>query len=58
MAGKEPVAELSPQLSANDATVTQWVEARGRLEEADTYWLATVRPDGPAHGFCCREVGS
>ncbi|MGH2558273.1 MAG: pyridoxamine 5'-phosphate oxidase family protein [Thermomicrobiales bacterium] len=26
-----------------------WAEARRRLEEAGTYWLATVRPDGRSH---------
>jgi nitroimidazol reductase NimA-like FMN-containing flavoprotein (pyridoxamine 5'-phosphate oxidase superfamily) len=26
-----------------------WAEARGRLEEGGTYWLATARPDGRPH---------
>jgi nitroimidazol reductase NimA-like FMN-containing flavoprotein (pyridoxamine 5'-phosphate oxidase superfamily) len=48
MAGKEPVVE---QLFNADDTrpLTTWAEARRRLEEADTYWLATVRPDGRPH---------
>jgi nitroimidazol reductase NimA-like FMN-containing flavoprotein (pyridoxamine 5'-phosphate oxidase superfamily) len=47
MTVKEPVAELL--VSANDAAVTPWAQARGRLEQADTYWLSTVRPDGRPH---------
>ncbi len=29
--------------------VTTWAQVRRRLEEANTYWLATVRPDGRPH---------
>ena len=49
MTVKDPVAELEPQFSSNDATLTPWEEARGRLEKAEVYWLATVRPDGRPH---------
>ena len=35
MAVKNPVAELEPQFSSDDATLTPW---------AEVYWLATVRP--------------
>ena len=44
MAEKAPAAE-QPYL-AEDTAPTPWAEARERLAEADTYWLATVRPDG------------
>lgn len=44
---KEPVAE-QPYL-ADDVTSTPWAEAHGRLAEADSYWLTTVRPDGRPH---------
>jgi nitroimidazol reductase NimA-like FMN-containing flavoprotein (pyridoxamine 5'-phosphate oxidase superfamily) len=44
---KEPVAER-PYL-AEDTTPTPWTEARQRLADADSYWLATVRPDGLPH---------
>jgi hypothetical protein len=47
MIGKEPVSAQS--LSADGAAVTPWVRARRRLEDAETYWLATVRPDGRPH---------
>jgi general stress protein 26 len=49
MAGKEPVAELQPQFSSDDAIPTPWAKARGRLEQAEVYWLSTVRPDGRPH---------
>src|SRR5215210_9310852 len=47
MADREPVAEQP--FGADDAALTPWAEARGCLEEAGTYWLATVRPDGRPH---------
>jgi nitroimidazol reductase NimA-like FMN-containing flavoprotein (pyridoxamine 5'-phosphate oxidase superfamily) len=47
MAEKAPAAE-QPYL-AGDTTPTPWAEARERLAEADTYWLATVRQDGLPH---------
>ena len=47
MADREPVAERP--FSADDTVPTPWAEARGRLEKAGTYWLATARPDGRPH---------
>ena len=49
MAEKEPVAELEPQFSSDDADPTAWAEARESLERAEVYWLSTVRPDGRPH---------
>jgi general stress protein 26 len=45
----EPMAELQPQFSSDGAAPTSWAEARGHLEKAEIYWLATVRPDGRPH---------
>jgi nitroimidazol reductase NimA-like FMN-containing flavoprotein (pyridoxamine 5'-phosphate oxidase superfamily) len=45
----DPVAELDPQFSSDDATPTRWAEARDCLEKAEIYWLSTVRPDGRPH---------
>jgi hypothetical protein len=45
MADKDPVAELLPN-SSPGSTLTAWGDARGRLAEAPTYWVATVHPDG------------
>ncbi len=48
MAGMEPVAEQ--RVSADDARpLPTWAEARRQLAAAETYWLATVRPDGRPH---------
>jgi nitroimidazol reductase NimA-like FMN-containing flavoprotein (pyridoxamine 5'-phosphate oxidase superfamily) len=33
----------------DDAAVSAWTVARERLEKADSYWLATERPDGRPH---------
>ena len=49
MADKEPVAKLEPQFSSDDAIPTPWTQACERLEEAEVYWLSTVRPDGRPH---------
>ena len=40
---------VAAQLLADEATSTEWAEARHRLENPErcrTYWLATMRPDG------------
>jgi len=49
MADKNPTVELQPQFSSPGATPTTWAEARRQLEEAQIYWLSTVRPDGRPH---------
>ncbi len=49
MAVSDPVAELNPQFSSDDATPTPWAEARGHLEKAEVFWLTTVRLDGRPH---------
>jgi hypothetical protein len=49
MAGEDPVAELAPQFSSDDATPTPWVNASKHLEKTEVYWLSTARPDGRAH---------
>ncbi|WP_250904758.1 pyridoxamine 5'-phosphate oxidase family protein [Nonomuraea sp. NEAU-A123] len=45
----EPITELDARYSAESATATGWAEARDTLERAQTFWLATVRPDGSPH---------
>lgn len=49
MASKEPVAQLDPRFSSNDATPVPWAEAQEQLEMAEVYWLSTVRLDGRPH---------
>jgi uncharacterized pyridoxamine 5'-phosphate oxidase family protein len=49
MTHKEPVAELAAPFSSPDATLTPWTHAREQLEQAEIFWLSTVRPDGRPH---------
>jgi PPOX class probable F420-dependent enzyme len=49
MTAETPTAELAPQFSSPEAKPVAWPEARRRLEQAEVYWLSTVRPDGRPH---------
>jgi general stress protein 26 len=42
-------ARLDPRYSEAEATVRPWDEARRRLEQAELFWVTTVRPDGRPH---------
>jgi uncharacterized pyridoxamine 5'-phosphate oxidase family protein len=48
VAESEPVTELSA-FSSDDAIPTEWEQGRRELEEAEVYWLSTVRPEGRPH---------
>jgi general stress protein 26 len=48
MGEREPVTELSP-FSSENASPTVWQRGRRELEEAELFWLSTVRPDGRPH---------
>lgn len=48
MAELEPVTELSA-FSSDDAIPTEWRQARRELQDAEVYWLSTVRPEGRPH---------
>lgn len=48
MAEREPVAE-ELETTGIPTTITPWAEIRDSLAEAQTTWLATVRPDGLPH---------
>ncbi|MEU8437461.1 pyridoxamine 5'-phosphate oxidase family protein [Streptomyces sp. NPDC029216] len=45
----EPQTELDARYSSPGATATPWEEAATRLEEAEIFWLTTVRPEGRPH---------
>jgi nitroimidazol reductase NimA-like FMN-containing flavoprotein (pyridoxamine 5'-phosphate oxidase superfamily) len=45
----DPTPELDPRFSSPGAAPRPWSEARARLDEAEIYWLSTVRPDGRPH---------
>ncbi len=49
MTTTEPVTELDPRFSAPGAAPAAWAEGRAQLEQAEIYWLSTVRPDGRPH---------
>jgi nitroimidazol reductase NimA-like FMN-containing flavoprotein (pyridoxamine 5'-phosphate oxidase superfamily) len=49
MPEQDPLTELSRDFSSTDAVPTEWVRGRRALQEAEIYWLSTVRPDGRPH---------
>ena len=49
MARTDPATELDDRYSSEGATATVWSQASGRLERAQLYWLATIRPEGGPH---------
>jgi len=44
-----PVADLDSRFSSEGATATEWSEALARVEDAEIFWISTVRPDGRPH---------
>src|SRR5580692_12541321 len=48
MTEPEPVTELSA-FSSDDAIPAEWEKGRAELQDAEVYWLSTVRPDGRPH---------
>lgn len=40
---------LDPRFSTPGAAATPWATAAHQMDEASTYWLTTVRPDGRPH---------
>jgi nitroimidazol reductase NimA-like FMN-containing flavoprotein (pyridoxamine 5'-phosphate oxidase superfamily) len=49
MTNNKPVTELDTRYSDEHATPTAWAEAIAHLEQAEIFWLSTVRPDGRPH---------
>jgi hypothetical protein len=49
MPAKEPATALDTRFSGADATPTPWADGRAQLEQAEIFWLSTVRPDGRPH---------
>jgi general stress protein 26 len=45
----EPLAELDDRFSSTDATPTRWPAVEAVLEQAEMFWLSTVRRDGKPH---------
>jgi nitroimidazol reductase NimA-like FMN-containing flavoprotein (pyridoxamine 5'-phosphate oxidase superfamily) len=45
----EPVTEIDPRFSNPGAAATSWDETRRALEEAELFWICTVRAGGRPH---------
>lgn len=48
-AGATPATALDPRYSEPEATAMAWDAACVRWQQAELYWLSTVRPDGRPH---------
>jgi nitroimidazol reductase NimA-like FMN-containing flavoprotein (pyridoxamine 5'-phosphate oxidase superfamily) len=46
---RNPDTELDTRFSDPDAVATGWEETRRVLEQADLFWISTVRADGRPH---------
>jgi nitroimidazol reductase NimA-like FMN-containing flavoprotein (pyridoxamine 5'-phosphate oxidase superfamily) len=49
MTTTEVVAELDARFSAPDATATSWPDVCAMLEDAELFWISTVRAGGSPH---------
>jgi nitroimidazol reductase NimA-like FMN-containing flavoprotein (pyridoxamine 5'-phosphate oxidase superfamily) len=49
MAISEPTTELDPRFSDPAAAPTPWQQVRTVIEEAELFWISTVRADGRPH---------
>lgn len=49
MAVEMPVAELHAGFSSPGAIPTDWADGCRQIDEAEVFWLSTVRPDGRPH---------
>src|SRR3954452_24634983 len=45
----EPQPELDARFSGPDAVPTPWQDVLALLEQAELFWISTVRPDGRPH---------
>jgi general stress protein 26 len=49
MATLEPAAELDARFSDPGASATSWDDVRRVIEDAELFWISTVRSDGRPH---------
>jgi general stress protein 26 len=49
MAATPPTAELDARFGGPDAVATPWEEALRVIEDAELFWISTVRSDGRPH---------
>ena len=45
----KPITELDTRYSDQNAVATSWDDTRQALEDAQLFWICTVRPDGRPH---------
>jgi nitroimidazol reductase NimA-like FMN-containing flavoprotein (pyridoxamine 5'-phosphate oxidase superfamily) len=45
----EPVSELDARFSDPGASAASWADVRRRIQDAELFWISTVRPDGRPH---------
>lgn len=50
MSPAQPVPHLDTRYSSEGTSATPWPVGRRVLEEAEVFWLITVRPNGRPHG--------
>ncbi|MEU8571230.1 pyridoxamine 5'-phosphate oxidase family protein [Streptomyces pathocidini] len=48
-ADRQPRAEVNTDYSEAEAVARPWPEVAALLEEAELFWISTVRPDGRPH---------
>ena len=46
---QQPVTELDKRFSDQNAVATDWGETRRALEDAELFWITTIRVDGRPH---------
>jgi len=49
MTQREPVVKLDQRFSDPTASPSSWADVRRTIEEAELFWISTVRPDGRPH---------
>jgi len=49
MADTGPRTEIDSRFSSEGASPTVWADGVKRIEEAEVFWVTTVRPDGRPH---------
>ncbi|NED95353.1 pyridoxamine 5'-phosphate oxidase family protein [Phytoactinopolyspora alkaliphila] len=49
MSTPQPLTDLHPSYSDDNAEPTQWAQASKALSDAELSWITTVRPDGRPH---------
>ena len=49
MTHSEPMPELDQRFSDPNASTTAWTEVRRVIEDAELFWISTVRPNGHPH---------